>query len=241
MEIPQRKLALLTLALYWPALIVFAHIPVPASVRGANVSDKSLHFQAYLVLAFLVWFSIKPQEKVNWRKLPVWLIFFCLTAYGAIDEVIQGQIGRSCDAMDLATNFVSILFSLLLLTFLSFLPAALLISGIVIFGISNVAKTDLTELFPLAYGVFYFFAYSIFTSFWILNMDLIFTKKPEKLKWLIIAVGMPICFLLMVRFSSFLLGRVSNLEYFIIPITAIITIAAARYLLVVVTKRTKSN
>ncbi len=226
----ERKISLLTLALYWPALIVFAHIPVPDSVRNANVSDKSLHFQAYLVLTFLVWFAVKPYEKVNWLKIPVWLIFFGLTAYGAIDEVIQGRIGRSCDAMDLATNVSGILCGLLLFTFASFIPAALLISAVVIFGISNVAKTDLSEIFPLAYSVFHFLAYSIFTVFWILNMDWIFSKKLGKLKWLIISAGIPFCFLIIVRISSFFLGRESNPEDFIVPIATIITVAVSMYL-----------
>lgn len=238
----QRKISLLTLALYWPALIVFAHIHIPKSVRDADVSDKSLHFQAYLVLTFLVWFAVKPQEKVNWRKIPAWLIFFSLTAYGAIDEVIQGHIGRSCDPMDLATNVTGILCGLLLLTFMSFLPTALLISGLVIFGIANVAKTDLTDLFPLAYGVFHFFAYLIFTAFWILNMDWIFSKKLGKIKWLTRAIGFPVCFLIFVRISSFLLGRESSLEDFIVPISAIITAAAAKDLFYfLLLERAKSN
>ncbi len=229
--LPQRKISLITLAIYWPALIFFAHIPVPESVRNADVSDKSLHFQAYLVLTFLVWFSVKPHEKVNWRKFPVWLIFFGLTAYGAIDEVIQGFIGRSCDAKDLATNVLAIFCGLSLMTVMSFLPAALLISGIVIFGIANVARTDLSDLFPLAYGVFHFLSYAIFTAFWILNMDWIFLKKPGKLKWSIIAIGFPFCFLIIVTITSFLLGREINLEDFIVPISAIITISAAKNLL----------
>ena len=226
----QRRISIILLALYWPVLIFFAHMPVPDSVRGAHVSDKSLHFQAYLVLAFLVWFSIKPHEKVNWRKFPVWLVLLGLTAYGGIDEVIQGHIGRSCDMMDLVTNILGITACLFLLTYISFLPAAMLICGFVILGIANVSKSDLSELFPLAYGVFHFFAYSIFTTIWILNIDLLFTKKLEKAKWFAIATGMPICFLLIVRLFSSLLGNSANLENFVIPVIAIILVTAARYL-----------
>ena len=241
MDIPQRKMALFTLAIYWPALLVFAHVPVPQSVRNAHVSDKCLHFLAYLVLTFLVWFSIKPRTKVNWRKIHVWLIFIGLTAYGGIDEIVQGYIGRSCDIMDLATNVTGILFGLLLLTFLSFLPAALLISGIVIFGIANVAKTNLAETFPLAYGVFYFFAYSIFTTFWIFNMDSIFSKKLAKLKWLITAAGFPICFLIIVRISSFLLGKVINTEDIIVPVAAILLITSVSLLFDLYPRRIKKS
>ena len=225
----QRKISLITLALYWPALIIFAHMPVPASVRAAHVSDKCLHFLAYLVLTFLVWFSIKPQKKVNWRKLPVWLIFFGLTAYGAIDEVVQSFIGRNCDVMDLVTNITGILFCLLLLTFLSFEQAALLVSGIVIFGIANVAKTNLAESFPLAFGLFHFFAYSILTSFWILNIYMIFSKNHKKLQRFIISIGIPLCFLVIVKVSSFFLGKEINSGDFIVPMVAIITIAAVSH------------
>jgi len=230
MRIPQRKLAILTLVLYWPALIVLAHIPIPASVRSAHVSDKSLHFLAYLVLTFLLWFSLKPKDKVKWGKFKVWGVLFGLTAYGAIDEIIQSHIGRTCDIMDLAANVAGIFFCLLLLTFLSFIPAALLISGIVIFGIANVAKTNLAESFPIVYSVFHFVAYSIFTSFWIFYMNNNLPRRYKKLKWLILAVGIPLCFLVAVRISSFYLGRGIDQKDFIFPIAAILTVITARYL-----------
>lgn len=232
----QRKISIITLALYWPALIVFAHVPVPASVRSAQVSDKCLHFLAYLVLAFLVWFSIEPKEKVKWRKIHVWLILLGLTAYGAIDEIIQSFVGRSCDAMDIAANVSGIFFSLLLLTFLSFLPAGFLVSGVVIFGIANVAKTNLAETFPVAYGIFHFFAYAIFTLFWLSNMNLLFPKKQGKFQWLIMAGGIPVCFLIIVRISSYLLGRGINSEDIIFPVAAIIIVAVAGYLKVFFSK-----
>ena len=229
----QRRVSIISLVLYWPMLLVFAHIPIPESVRSANVSDKSLHFLAYLVLTFLLWFSIKPQEKVNWRKIPVWFVLFGLILYGVADEIVQSHIGRSCDPMDVVANFSGIFFCLLLLTFLTFLPAALLIAGIVIFGMANVSRTNLAEIFPVAYGVFDLLAYTIFTVFWLLNMNLFFQKKPAKLQRLILAVSMPVSFLLIVRIFSIMLGRETSAEDIIIPAVTIFVVTAADYVRIV--------
>ncbi|MBN1973076.1 MAG: VanZ family protein [Sedimentisphaerales bacterium] len=221
----RRTISIISLALYWPALLVFAHIPVPESVRKANVSDKSLHFLAYLVLAFLLWFSVKPDEKVNWRKKTVWLILIALTIYGVVDEVVQSFIGRTCDAMDVASNFAGALLSLLLLTFISFNPGALIVAGIVIFAVANISKANLAEMFPLVYGIFNFFTYVIFTVFWILNMNRFFMKKRASFQWLIFAMGVPLFFLLIVKISSLFLGREIEAQDIIVSADAIAAVA----------------
>jgi hypothetical protein len=131
--------------------------------------------------------------------------------------------------MDIAANVTGIFFCLLLLTFLSFIPAAFLTSGIVIFGIANVAKSNLAETFPVAHGVFHFFAYSVFTAFWISNINLFFHKKLGKLLWLIIAGGIPICFVILVRISSSMLGREISFKDFIFPVAAIIIVVTVSY------------
>jgi VanZ family protein len=241
MIVTVRKFAIISLALYWPVLVVLAHISVPDSVRRAEVSDKCLHFLAYLVLAFLLWFAVKPDAKVNWRKISVWLIFFGLMLYGSIDEVVQSYVGRTCDAKDIAANFTGVLFALVLLTFVSFRPAALIISGTVIFAVANIAKTNLVEKFPISYGIFHFFAYIIFTSFWLMNMNLLFSNKLNATKRLILAAGVPICFLIIVKFFSSLLGRRINMEDIIVPFAAVITVVIAGYLKVFLPKLIRSN
>ena len=240
MIISQRKLVILSLALYWASLIFLAHIPIPESVRSAHVSDKSLHFLAYLVLTFLLWFSMKPQQKVNWRKFPVWIVLVGLTAYGAIDEVIQSYVGRTCDIFDIAANLSGIIFGLLLLTFLTFRPAALFVSGIVIFAIANVAKANLAEKFPISYGVFHFFAYGVFSIFWLLNMNLVFRRNLSKYSHFILAAGIPIIFLLFVRILSFYLGRDIGTEDIVVPIAAILLVTGANYLRTFILNHNKS-
>ena len=65
----RHKLSIILLAVYWPTFFIASHIPVPGLVREAGVSDKALHFLAYLTLAFLFWATFSPECKVNWRKV----------------------------------------------------------------------------------------------------------------------------------------------------------------------------
>ncbi len=227
MIITVRKFSILVLALYWPVLLVLAHAPIPESVRRAQVSDKSLHFLAYLVLAFLLWFSVKPNAKVNWRKITVWLIFFGLVLYGSVDEVVQSYVGRTSDIKDVAANLIGVLFALLLLTFVSFRPAALIVAGIVIFAVANIAKANLAQMFPAAYDAFHFFAYAAFTVFWLLNMNLFFVKKHSKLLWLMLAAGVPMIFLIIVKLFSAFLGKRVEVQDILVSISAILLVTAA--------------
>ena len=86
----RQKLTIISLLFYWPGVFILAHIPIPQLVYKAQVSDKSLHFLAYLVLVFLLWFAISPNKKVNWRKAAVWWILFVVVLYGVVDELLQG-------------------------------------------------------------------------------------------------------------------------------------------------------
>ena len=225
----QRKISVISLLLYWPMLLVFAHVPIPESVQKADVSDKCLHFLAYLVLTFLLWFSIKPGEKVRWNKFTPWLLLFFITGYGAADEIVQSFVGRNCDVMDAVTNFSGALFGLILLTFLRFMPAALVIAAMVIFGMANVSKTNLADIFPIIDGIFSFFSFAIFTILWLLNMNLFFPNKLSGIKRVLITAGMPLCLLILVRFSSFLLGRDIEAEDVILPIAAVLIVTGASY------------
>ena len=226
----QRKITLILLACYWPALFILAHIPIPQLVRKAGVSDKSLHFLAYLILTFLLWFTIKPDEKVNWRRAAVWCVFLIAAGYGAIDEVIQSMVGRTCDAMDIMANLAGSLTGLFLFSLFSFRPSALFVSGITIFGITNIAKSNLTELFPVTNIFFHLFAYAIFTALWIQNMLLIMPKKAPDIKWLTYALTVPIGLLLIVKITTAILGRNFTIPDIIASATGILTVVVTLYL-----------
>jgi len=163
----QRKITIVLLALYWPTLFVFAHIPIPQVVREAEVSDKGLHFLAYLVLAYLVWFAIFPGQKVNWRRLGPWCILAALALYGVLDEWSQSFVaGRSCEVQDFFADMAGTLTGLILGAVFAFWPAGLLVCAIVIFGLTNVTTANLGDLMPVTSGMYHLAAYAIFATFW---------------------------------------------------------------------------
>ena len=86
---------------YWLAMFVGTHIPNPELLIGPIVSDKTLHFGAYFVLAGLL--SIRTQlRQREWRRSSAIGIVLLLTAYAAIDELLQAlpQVNRHADWWD---------------------------------------------------------------------------------------------------------------------------------------------
>jgi hypothetical protein len=223
----RHRITIILLILYWLTLIILAHIPMPQYVRKAGVSDKSLHIFAYLILTFLLWFTIRPDEKVSWRKSTVWLVFIVVTGYGAVDEVVQSLVGRTCDAMDIAANITGILTGLLLFSFLTFWPAALCVTGIVIFGITNLLRANLAELLPVTNTVFHFFAYAFFSALWLYNMYLYTNRKSTVIKWFVMALAVPAVLLIIVKIFSAIMGRHFTAPDTIASLGAIITVVAA--------------
>lgn len=116
----QRKIALFSLLFYWPALFVFAHIPMPLLVRNAGVSDKGLHFLAYLILFFLLWFAFSGDTKVNWRRGTVWWVLLIVVMYAIFDEWLQIYVaGRSCDVKDFLADMAGALAGLIFISMLN--------------------------------------------------------------------------------------------------------------------------
>jgi VanZ family protein len=228
----QRKLTFGALILYWPVLFIVAHIPLPQLVRRADVSDKSLHFTAYLILVFLLWFVINPQGRASWRRAAVWLVLLALAAYGIVDELLQTFVsGRSCDARDFAADLVGVLTGLVLFSLFSFWPALLMTVGITIFALTNTARANLAELVPVINAMFNFFAYGFFTIVWTRCIYLFLTPKAPSGKWFITAFTLPMVFLLAVRIFSTILGKVFVLQDIVISIAGIASAVSLVYLL----------
>lgn len=225
----RRKLTIISLLLYWPAIFVFSHIPIPQLVYRARVSDKSLHFLAYLVLVFLLWFAIIPDRKVNWRKAAVWWILFAVVWYGVLDELLQVYVGRTCALMDFSANVTGVLTGLILFTFLTFWPAFLVVTGIAVFLLTNLARANIAELLPVASIIFYLFAYGFFTLLWIQYMNLFLSLKAPQPKWLFVAVIVPAGFLAVVKLFSVVLDKSFAVHSVIISTAAIAAVIIAVY------------
>jgi len=226
----QQKITIISLVFYWLSFFILAHIPEPGFVSKAGVSDKGLHFLAYLILVFLLWFAISPDQKVVWRKAAVWWVFIVLTGYGAIDELLQGFTGRNCDVMDIVANIAGTFTGLILFSVFTFWPAALLVTGTIIFGITNITRANLAELVPVTNAMFHLFAYPIFTMLWVRYVQLFPSLRPPKPKWLITTLAAPIGLLLTVKLFSVILSKDFAVPDIIISVAGIVVVVATIYL-----------
>jgi VanZ family protein len=208
MALSQRnKLVLRVLAIYWPALFISTHIPVPQFVRSAGMSDKTLHIIAYLILIFLWWTTISPREKVNWQKAKVWVTLALMVWYGAMDEWLQHYVGRGPSVYDFYADLAGTIAGLAILTVLSFWPAMLTFSAILIFMFTNITRVDLVGTNIFINSAFHFAAYAGFSLVWIQCMGQFITYTSNQLKWMVIAIAGPAALLVIVKTASLALGK----------------------------------
>jgi len=223
----RQKLSILALAIYWPILFIVSHIPIPNLVRKAGVSDKALHFLAYLVLTFLLWVALNPNRKVRWRRAGVWWLLLALTVYGVVDELLQGYLGRSCDIRDLGADVAGIVAGLLLFSIFTFWPAALVAAGVTIFGLTNIARANLAELLPITNAIFGLLSYVLFTLLWIRYIQHFDSLRAPKAKWLAAATALPTALLLVVRLFSVVLGRDFGVQDVLVSFAGILAAVGA--------------
>jgi hypothetical protein len=185
-----------------------------------------LHLGAYLILVFLLWFAVSPDEKVNWNEAAVWWVLLIAAVYGGLDEILQSFVGRHCDVKDFFTDLTSVTGGLILFSFLKFQPALLAVTGIIIFLLANLARANLTKLVPVTNTMFNLLGYATFAIMWIWQIHPQ-ASKTSRPKQLIIALMLPIGLLLVVRLFSIILGRYFTLFDVLISIAGIAVVAAA--------------
>ena len=235
----RNKYVLRILAIYWPALFVITHIPVPEFVVRAGMSDKTLHTIAYLVLIFLWWTTISPGKKVNWKKAKVWATLALMVWYGAMDEWLQHFVDRGPSVYDFYADLAGTLAGLAILTIFSFWPALLTFSAILIFMFTNITSADLIGRSILTNTAFHFLAYAGFTLVWIQFISRFIAFGSNRSKWLVIAAAGPAALLIIVKAGSLALDK-SVLPIDCAPAVAAIISAVAVAAVVGVPFRNKS-
>ena len=198
----RHKYIIAGLSVYWPLLFIATHVPIQDLGRQTGMSDKTMHWLAYLGLVFLVWLAVSPYDKVNWRKAKVWVILAVIVWYGAIDEWLQSYVGRGAEVNDILADTAGALVGLGLLSIFSFWPAALAVAVIFIFTISNLSRIDLLWDQPYLNIGFHFVAYSAFTLVWIQYLERRLSAKVSAMKWIILALVLPLVLLSAVKLSS---------------------------------------
>jgi hypothetical protein len=183
--------------------------------------DKLLHFLEYLILVFLLWFAISPDGKVRWSRTAVWRIVFVLACYGALDELLQAYAGRSCDLTDFLANMVGVLTGLIMFSIFSFWSAGLVVTGITVFLLPALAGVNLARLVPATSATLHLLAYGFFSLVWTKNMPYFLPQKPPQLKWIVVALSVPICFLLAVKLFSLAVDKGFVMQDVIVSVVAV--------------------
>lgn len=203
----RHKSVLIALGIYWPAIFILTHIPVPDIARQSGMSDKTMHVMAYFALTFLIWFAVSPYEKVQWFRKKVWLLLGVIVWYGAIDEYLQGRVGRSADVMDFVADLFGAALALGLLSVLSFWSAMLAASAVFVFVASNMS--NLLMLYPAYYlnTAFHFTAYAAFALIWIQYLERRVYLGEYRELWLFGSLVAPIGLLILIKGTSPMFDR----------------------------------
>jgi len=197
----RHKSVLLALGIYWPFIFWLTHIPIPAIARQSGLSDKTMHVLAYFVLTFLAWFAVSPYEKVRWNTWKAWILWLVIVLYAAIDEYLQGRVGRSADVVDFAADVFGVVLGLGLLSILSFWPALLAASAVFIFVISNMSHLLMYPHYHLN-TVFHFTAYTAFALIWIQYVERYTPLKPPAALWLFCCILVPVMLLVIIKATA---------------------------------------
>ncbi len=230
----RQKLSIILLLLYLPGIFILAHIPLaraPSWLMQTGTSDKGLHYLGYLVLIFLLWLTISPNRKVNWRRAAVWWVLFVVVWYGVFDEWLQGYVGRDPDIMDFFADLAGTLTGLILLSIFPFWSALLAVTGGTIIILTNFMRANLAELLPVTTAAFHLFGYGFFSLLWIQYMYYHLPIRAPEAKWLAGAIVPPTGFLLAVELFSAIAGNDFRLLHVIISATGISAVAAAYWIM----------
>ena len=230
-------LTIIALILYWPGIFVLTHIPISAMPLplGVNLSDKVLHYIAYLSLAFLLWFAIYPNTKVNWKKAPIWWMLFVVVWYGVFDEWLQGYVGRDPDVLDFLADLGGAITALIMLSIFSFWTAALIITGASIFIFTNFVRANPDGFLIAAIVVFHLLSYAFFAVLWMRWMYYFVPVRMPEPKWLAGALALPFGFLILNDLFSLMvigngepLGIVCSAAGIILPVFSAFLFARCR-------------
>jgi VanZ family protein len=204
----RQKTLIIALALYWPTIFVLTHIPVPEVVRQAHMSDKSLHFLAYMVLAFLLWSALRPFEKAAWRRPAAWLALAIVMVYALCDEYLQRFVaGRSPDWQDLLANAIGACAGLTAAAVVSFWPGSVIVTGTTIFTLAVFTRANLTRLLPVTSAALNLATYGLFTLLWIGCLDRPSSGQRADRIWSIRSLAGPAALLLVTKVSAIVSGK----------------------------------
>jgi len=210
----RHKITIIALLVYWPAMFILTHLApanIPRIVFAYGMSDKVMHFFAYLALFFLLWFALWPDKKVDFAEIGTWSVLAAVVVYGAIDEWLQFFTHRSPDTMDFVANMAGVLTAMGLLIIFSFWSASLIVTASFVFILSHLSSEAVSNTPKMLIPTTLFIGYTFYTVLWMRYIHLFLPPRPPEKLWLFGSFAMP--FFTAVAIGCFLLIAVGDFVF----------------------------
>jgi VanZ family protein len=196
----ERKLLTIVLIFYWVAIFFATHIPVPDWTRKMGVSDKIMHFAAYLVLMLLLWLSINFEKKANWKKIQTWLLMGIVAVYAVLDECSQYLIGgRSADFHDVIANLLGVGGAMIAVTILTGRHTAMIPFAICPIFLPALVRSKLIPQGTIIEAGIYAVVFAIITIAWIRYISFVYKFDIKQIKYVPIFLVGPAAILAVVK------------------------------------------
>lgn len=122
LELHKKNFVYLPLIFYWLLILTLTSLP-GYDMPNIKINDKIEHFLAFGGLGFLLFLSLRIQNKyILLKKLP-WLFTILFVAlYAAFDELHQLFIpGRMCDFNDWVADMIGVIIGVLIMAVFIFI------------------------------------------------------------------------------------------------------------------------
>ena len=215
----EQKFFTFILIFYWLGIFAATHIPIPIWTREMGVSDKTMHFVAYMTLAFLLWFSTSFEKKADWKKLRPWLLSAIVLLYGLVDELSQYFTRRSADPRDFAANALGIAIAMAMVTVIPACHSAMILITVCPFFLPALVRSQLIPQGSILEVGVYLAGFACVTIAWIKYLSSVVGLNFRQFKYLPVFFAPPagtvITLILYAKLTDKPLGTTALLSAFI--------------------------
>ncbi len=238
----ERKLLPIVLIFYWVAIFFATHIPVPDWTRKMGVSDKIMHFAAYLVLMLLLWLSVNFEKKADWKKIQTWLLMGIAAFYAVLDEVTQYFIeGRSADLHDVIANLLGVGTAMIAVTILTGRHTAMIPFAICPIFLPGLVRSKLIPQGTIIEASIYAAVFAIITIAWIRYISSVYKFDIKQTRYTPIFLGGPAVILAVVKIYTVFTGKPMEKTIIISTFTFVVLTLIIRRLVIPGRKSCKAS
>jgi hypothetical protein len=218
----EQKFFTFLLIFYWTGVFIATHIPVPGWTRKMGVSDKTMHFVAYMTLALLLWLGTSFEKKVDWKKLRPWFLSIIVILYGLADELLQHFTSRSADIKDFAANVGGLAAAMAVITILPGWHAVMIVITVCPLFVPAIVKSNLITQGSIPEVAVYMAGFGVITGAWIKYLSSLIRLNLRKSKLLLIFFAPPAGIILIVKLYAQLTDKPLGITAFLSAFVSII-------------------